>query len=237
MIDACATDGCATMQGVVVEFDGFEVDVDRYELRQHGEPINLEPQVFEVLAYLVANSGRVVPKTELLDEVWGSRFVSESALTTRIKTVRRALGDDGRAQRYVRTVHGRGYRFVGTVTPTDGSETVVDGRRSDSHTIGNLPAERTPLFGRDADVDMVRTALSGHRIVSLLGMGGTGKTRLAVAAARHPDEQFPGGAWFVDLARATPRWLALEHPTPGEEVVVLQPVVTRRDLVGNRGRR
>ena len=195
-------DVCATMEGVLVEFDGFEVDIDRYELRQHGEPIDLEPQVFEVLAYLVANSGRVVPKTELLDEVWGSRFVSESALTTRIKTVRRALGDDGRTQRYVRTVHGRGYRFVGTVTTTDGSDTVGDEQPSERGTTGNLPAERTPLFGRDADVEMVRTALSGHRIVSLLGMGGTGKTRLAVAAARDPDEPFTGGAWFVDLVPA-----------------------------------
>lgn len=193
------TGSCATMSGVVVEFDGFEVDVDRFELRRHGQPIGLEPQVFEVLAYLVANSGRVVPKTELLDEVWGSRFVSESALTTRIKTVRRVLGDDGRTQRYVRTVHGRGYRFVGTVTTTDGIHPVGDGPRPEEPTVGNLPAERTPLFGRDADVDAVRAALSGHRIVSLLGMGGTGKTRLAVAAARDLDEQFPGGSWFVDL--------------------------------------
>jgi pimeloyl-ACP methyl ester carboxylesterase len=75
--------------------------------------------VFEVLAYLVAHRDRVVPKEELLDAVWGDRFVSESALTTRIKAARRAVGDDGSAQRVIRTVHGRGYQFVAPVEVLD----------------------------------------------------------------------------------------------------------------------
>ena len=187
--------GCVTMNAVAVEFDDFEIDVERYELRQHGEPIALEPQVFEVLAHLVANPGRVVTKNELLDRVWGSRFVSESALTTRIKSARRALGDDGRTQRYIRTVHGRGYRFMGAVVD-DGDGDVDDGDRARAD---NLPAERTPLIGRETEIDLVRAAVGDHRVVSLLGMGGTGKTRVAIAAARAGRDHFPDGTWFVDL--------------------------------------
>ena len=94
-------------------FDGAEIDTDTYELRRGGRIVEVEPQVFEVLAHLAANSGRVVPKEELHDAVWGHRFVSESALTTRIKQARAAVGDDGQAQRIIRTVHGRGYRLIG----------------------------------------------------------------------------------------------------------------------------
>lgn len=98
-----------------VRFGDCEVDFDRFEVRRGGEPVHVEPQVFDVLAHLVRHRDRVVPKHELLDEVWGSRFVSESALATRIRAVRAALGDDGQRQAVVRTVHGRGYRFVAPV--------------------------------------------------------------------------------------------------------------------------
>ena len=69
--------------------------------------------MFDVLALLLRERQRVVPKEELLDAVWGSRFVGESALTSRVKAARRAIGDDGRGQRLIRTAHGRGYQFVG----------------------------------------------------------------------------------------------------------------------------
>jgi pimeloyl-ACP methyl ester carboxylesterase len=76
---------------------------------------HVEPQVFNVLKYLLEHRNRVVPKTELLDNVWGDRFVSESALVSRIKAARRAIGDDGTAQRCIRTIFGRGYQFVAAV--------------------------------------------------------------------------------------------------------------------------
>ncbi len=97
-------------------FADFELDVDRFELRRAGVPCHLEPRAFDVLAHLVRAHGRVVTREELMDEVWGSRFVSESALTTRIKAVRRALDDDGRDQRLIRTVRGRGYAFAAPVS-------------------------------------------------------------------------------------------------------------------------
>ena len=96
-------------------FGDTEIDPVLFEVRRGGHPVPVEPQVFDVLRYLVQHRDRVVSKEELLDSVWGDRFVSESALTSRIKEARRAVGDDGQAQRVIRTVHGRGYRFVAEV--------------------------------------------------------------------------------------------------------------------------
>jgi pimeloyl-ACP methyl ester carboxylesterase/DNA-binding winged helix-turn-helix (wHTH) protein len=103
----------------VWRFDAFVLDTQRYELRSGDEVIRVEPQVFDVLTELVRNSHRFVTKEELFDSVWGGRFVGEAALTSRIKAARRALGDDGESQRYIRTVRGRGYQFVGTLRSGD----------------------------------------------------------------------------------------------------------------------
>jgi hypothetical protein len=102
--------------GRIVAFGTCEIDVGRHELRRAGDVVPVEPQVFDVLLTLADRGGQLVTKHELLDEVWGDRFVSESALTSRIRAARRAVGDDGRAQRIIRTVHGLGYRFVPAVT-------------------------------------------------------------------------------------------------------------------------
>ena len=99
----------------VWRFDAFVLDTQRYELRSGDDVIRVEPQVFDVLTQLVRNCHRFVSKEELFDSVWGGRFVGEAALTSRIKAARRALGDDGESQRYIRTVRGRGYQFVGTI--------------------------------------------------------------------------------------------------------------------------
>jgi pimeloyl-ACP methyl ester carboxylesterase/DNA-binding winged helix-turn-helix (wHTH) protein len=99
----------------VYRFEDCELDLAQYELRRAGEVVHVEPQVLDVLAHLITNRDRLVRKTELLDWVWCDRFVSESALTSRLKQARRAVGDDGQRQRVIATVHGRGYRFVAPV--------------------------------------------------------------------------------------------------------------------------
>jgi DNA-binding winged helix-turn-helix (wHTH) protein/pimeloyl-ACP methyl ester carboxylesterase len=96
---------------MLYRFEDFELDTDAAELRRQGRPVPLQPQVFGVLSYLVEHAGRVAHKEDLLAAVWGTTFVSDSALSTRIKEARRALGDDGQTQRLIKTVHGRGYRF------------------------------------------------------------------------------------------------------------------------------
>ena len=97
-------------------FGDCEVETRLFELRRQGQLRPTEPQVFDVLMLLLRERDRVVSKQELLDTVWGHRFVGESALTSRIKSVRQAVGDDGTRQSVVRTVHSRGYQFVAEVT-------------------------------------------------------------------------------------------------------------------------
>lgn len=96
-------------------FEDCQVDPRRFELRRGGGVVHVEPQVFSLLTYLIEHRDRVVAKSELLDVVWGGRYVSESALTSRVKMLRRAVGDDGNQQRVIATVHGVGYRFVAEI--------------------------------------------------------------------------------------------------------------------------
>ena len=100
---------------MIHRFESFELDTDRYELRRDGRPRAVEPQVFALLALLVENRHRMVPRAEIMEAVWEGRAVSDSALSSRIKSARQALDDDGDAQRLIRTVHGQGFRFVGEV--------------------------------------------------------------------------------------------------------------------------
>jgi pimeloyl-ACP methyl ester carboxylesterase/DNA-binding winged helix-turn-helix (wHTH) protein len=100
----------------VWRFDEYLLDAARYELWRAGVAVALEPQVFELLSYLVENHHRMVTRDELMDAIWGAGHGSEASLSTRIKAARRALGDDGVAQNYIRTVRARGYQFVGVPT-------------------------------------------------------------------------------------------------------------------------
>lgn len=105
---------------MMYRFDAYELDTDRVELRRDGHACAVEPQVFALLAILVENWHRMVPRAELVERIWSGRIVSDSAVSGRIKSARQALGDDGTAQRYIRTVHGQGFRFVGEVrTPAE----------------------------------------------------------------------------------------------------------------------
>ena len=103
---------CPTM---IYRFDQFELDTEKLELRGDGGVIALEPQVFALLVYLVENRDRVVGKEEIVDKIWDGRIVSDSAVSSRIKSARQALGDDGVSQRFIRTMHRVGFRFVAEV--------------------------------------------------------------------------------------------------------------------------
>ena len=109
-------------EGLSFRFADFEIDVARQELRRAGAAIHIEPQVFDVLVHLVRNHNRTVSREELVDTVWKGRVVSEAALSSRIAAARKALGDTGNDQRLIRTVHKRGFRFVGEVADTSGAQ-------------------------------------------------------------------------------------------------------------------
>ncbi|HEX6032122.1 MAG TPA: winged helix-turn-helix domain-containing protein [Tepidiformaceae bacterium] len=181
----------------IILFDDYELDIPCFELRREGAAVPLEPQVFEVLAYLVRNADRVVSKDELLDSVWPERYVTDGALNSRVMAARKAIGDSGKEQRYIKTIHGRGYRFVGHVGATsDAPGSVRPAGPIPSSDPIPFPVETQPsaalsalaatLFvGREEELQRIRDLLAqpGCRLVSLLGPGGVGKTRLAVEAA------------------------------------------------------
>ena len=106
-------------------FDEFELDADRAELRRNGEPLHIEPQVFDLLKLLVSARDRVVTKDEMFQEIWGDRIVSDAALSSRIKDARKVLGDDGSAQKFIKTIQRRGLRFVGNAVETGAKPSAV----------------------------------------------------------------------------------------------------------------
>lgn len=95
------------------QFECYTIDPPRRELRCQGELVHVEPQVFDVLVYLVENRDRVVTKDELFATVWQGRIVSETTLSSRINAARRAIGDTGGRQALIQTIARRGFRFIG----------------------------------------------------------------------------------------------------------------------------
>ena len=169
----------------------------RGELRLDGELQHLEPQAFDLLDFLVANRSRVVSKAELLDEVWGDQFVSESALTTRIKEIRRATGDDGRTQSVVKNFRGRGYRFVATLDPSEEGEVppvVADARRVP-------PEPMAPSVGIEAEIARLAELTESRRLITIVGSGGVGKTRLSVEVGRAVAGRHALGTRVAELSR------------------------------------
>lgn len=104
---------------MIYRFDQFELDDGKVELRANGEVVPIEPQVFSLLHLLIQHRDRAVTKDEIVEKVWNGRIISESALSSRIKSARQALGDDGAAQRMIRTIHRVGFRFVAEVDRDD----------------------------------------------------------------------------------------------------------------------
>jgi DNA-binding winged helix-turn-helix (wHTH) protein len=164
----------------MLTFAGCTLDLAGRVLLRDGRPEHLEPQAFDVLVHLVQHRGRVVAQEELLDAVWGGRWITASALTTRIKEIRRATGDDGGTQAVVRTVRGRGYQLVAAVTD-------------------DAPGRPSQLIGRDRDLDELDARIRPGAVVTLVGPGGVGKTSLGRLAAARAAARFSAGAVTVDL--------------------------------------
>lgn len=165
-------------------FNDVEIDPACREIRRAGVAVHLEPQAFDLLVLLVEHRDRVLAKTDLLDGVWGHRFLSEANLTTRVKEARRAIGDDGASQHTIHNVRGRGYRFVARL--------VDDGPTPLSVPVG--------LIGREGDYARVVAALGVQPLVTLLGAGGAGKTALARALLGDAALRGDDGGHFVDLS-------------------------------------
>jgi DNA-binding winged helix-turn-helix (wHTH) protein len=97
-------------------FGAFRIDPGRFELTAGESPVRIEPQVLALLIHLVRNRDRMVSKDEIVAAVWNGGIASDASITSRIRSARQAVGDDGDRQDIIRTIHGRGYRFVAEVT-------------------------------------------------------------------------------------------------------------------------
>lgn len=178
---------------------GRVVDLDAGVLREaNGAPIALRPQAWGLLALLARQVGKVVTKAELLDTVWPGRVVNDASLARAVSDLRAVFGSEG--HRIIRTAARRGYLLLAPEEPAP--EWAL-------HRTAPLPPSRGPLFGRSADLTDLRALMAQHRLVTIVGAGGVGKTAIAVAAARLPAVELPTKSAWVDLAQlADPQLLA-----------------------------
>jgi TolB-like protein/Tfp pilus assembly protein PilF len=107
---------------MIYKFDEFEIDTRNYRLSNKGTVIDVEPKVFDLLSYLVVNRSKLITRDELFENIWKGQVVSDTSLSNQIKAARKVIGDSGRAQLCIKTVHGRGYQFVASVVEADDQE-------------------------------------------------------------------------------------------------------------------
>jgi predicted ATPase/DNA-binding winged helix-turn-helix (wHTH) protein len=175
----------------------IEVVVDRRELLVDGTPARIGSRAFDVLQLLVEARGGLVTKDEIMRRVWPGVIVEESNLQVQISALRKALAEHRDA---IRTIPGRGYQFIadlgegGIVQPSAALPPAA------ARPLSNLPAPMTELVGRDAELARFAERIAANRLVTLIGPGGIGKTRLAIEVARTLLPQFADGAWVAELA-------------------------------------
>jgi len=152
---------------MIYVFDDFTFDLDKRELRAGQRVIELQPQVFDVLQFLLANHDRVVGKDELLAAVWHGRIVSESTLASRINAARNAIGDNGDDQRLIRTVLRKGFRFVGEVREVQSTDAARAGACDDS---ADSPVAEPPALPKQT-VTFCRSRQGVNLAVASIGSG------------------------------------------------------------------
>jgi pimeloyl-ACP methyl ester carboxylesterase len=185
------------VQSAQYRFGELVLDAARYELCGADGPLHVEPRVLDLLLYLVRHRDRVVSKNELLDMVWGDRFVSEAALTSSIKTARRAIGDSGDEQRLIRTVQRRGYQFVGDVDDGGGGK-----QSAGAHSAAGPR--------RDDDQQVIRFCVAGDG------------TRIAYSTVGSGPVLLKAANWMthLDLEWTTPVWSHWLHGLARDRLLV-----------------
>ncbi|MFO1315513.1 MAG: winged helix-turn-helix domain-containing protein [Burkholderiales bacterium] len=185
----------------VFRFDRFELRPRERVLLADGESVRLGGRAFDMLVALVARRDRVVSKRELMDVVWPKLVVEENNLQAQVMALRKVMGPAA-----IATVPGRGYRITLPVRATDAPAPADVPAAPDPASAPpaprrtNVAAHLPPMFGRADDVAAVRALLDRHSLVSVVGAGGIGKTRLAQAFAAEAAGRYPDGAWLVELA-------------------------------------
>lgn len=176
------------------ELGNFRLDPASGVLMRDGKPVALGPRGVAVLAALVERSNEYVSKAHLLDAAWPRTVVEEGNLPVQIAAIRRALAIGG-GEAWIETLPRRGYRFVGPVKKlTIGQSVSAGSRRS------NLPAAFTSFVGRERELVEIKRLLPGKRLVTILGAGGIGKTRLTLQVAAEVLDAYRDGVWLIELA-------------------------------------
>ena len=181
----------------VYEIGPFRLDAGAGVVTRDGVPIALGHRAGAVLSLLVRWAPEFVPKARLLDGASPGVVVEENNLMVQISAIRRALAEAPGGEQWIETLSRRGYRFVGPLSRVAGR---TPGDAVDEEPRSKLPEPLTSFVGRVRELTELRTLLAQHRLVTLTGPGGVGKTRLALEAATRTRDNFPDGTWFVDLA-------------------------------------
>ena len=156
----------------IYAFSGCRLDVNRRELQRDGVLLNLRPKAFDMLDQLIEHRDRVVSKDELMDQVWPGRYISETTLSSCLKELRKALGDSGKEQNIIKTVHGKGFRFI-----ADLEDPVTDQPPQPEICDPQIDAAITETTDQEADRDTV--TVSERKTVSVLRCGLVGGADLA----------------------------------------------------------
>jgi predicted ATPase/DNA-binding winged helix-turn-helix (wHTH) protein len=188
---------------MTIKFGRFQVLPHRREFVSAGLPVPLGSRAFDVLMVLIEAGGELVTKDEILSRVWPGIVVEEHSLQFHISALRKVLGED---RGFIKTISGRGYRFVADITAADGEHEALPDRGAasspplpDAERLTNLPAPTSELIGRDVELSEATALLTAHRLVTLVGAGGIGKTRLGLEVARHLRPDFADGVWVAEL--------------------------------------
>jgi predicted ATPase/DNA-binding winged helix-turn-helix (wHTH) protein len=174
----------------------FRLDAEAGVLTEAGVPVALGPRAVAVLITLVERSNEYVQKGAIMDAAWPGVVVEESNLAVQISAIRRVLSHSPGGERWIETLARRGYRFVGPVNEKLDQAPAGSGvaaRRS------NLPEPLTSFIGRERELVEIKRLLPGKRLVTLVGVGGIGKTRLALQVAAEAADAYRDGVWLVEF--------------------------------------
>ncbi|MET0282355.1 MAG: winged helix-turn-helix domain-containing protein [Steroidobacteraceae bacterium] len=183
----------------VLAFGPFRLFMDKRVLLDDRGPVRLGGRAMDLLIALVERAGETVGKNELLHRAWASSVVEDNTLRVHIAAVRRLLGEGHRGERYIINVAGRGYSFVAPVTRLNQRAAVAPAAVGEAA----LPHLTTRVLGRDEDIKSVLKLLLVHRLVTVLGPGGIGKTTVALAVAERLANETDTKVRFVDLSGVT----------------------------------
>ena len=178
-------------------FKEYQLDTKTYSLMADGKAVSVEPLAFDLLAYLLRNRNRVVPRTELFEILWKGKIVTDSALAARIKYARKAVDDDGSRQAVIRTIHGRGFQFVAKVTNDD---------------TGDMPEKKMTID----NMGPVRYCRSSDGTRIAYSYVGTGPPMVLTASwMTHLEEDWSNEAWAPYISALSEHYCLIRYDQRG----------------------